>query len=133
LFHDGPEAYLGDVTKWLKQDPSMQAYREAEENAWLVICDALNLDRNGSPDRNYKVKTADKLMVVYEAYRVGHPQHAIFNVPGYHRPGPSEIKQIGPWRPWGWRKAKQEFLNRAHLLGFTDASTALPRSRRRVG
>src|ERR1051325_8384123 len=34
LFHDAPEAYLGDVSKWLKQTDTMRGYRHAEAQAW---------------------------------------------------------------------------------------------------
>src|SRR5678809_1437773 len=37
LLHDASEAYLGDVTKWVKRHPSMEFYREAEQRATKVI------------------------------------------------------------------------------------------------
>jgi len=63
LLHDASEAYLGDVTKWLKEDPIMREYRIAERILQGVIYDKFKID----PVLAREVKEADKLAVRYEA------------------------------------------------------------------
>jgi len=123
LYHDAAEAYLGDVSKWVKQHQSMRHYREAEDRAWRVICEALSLRVNGAPEVNELVHEADRLMVRFEAYKLGHKFHSMFEIPGYHRPSREEISQVGPWRPWSWQKSKRLFLAQSRKLGYDDSST----------
>jgi hypothetical protein len=118
LFHDAPEAYLGDVSKWVKGDPSMSPYRQFEDEAWVVICLALDLRIQGSPDLNPLVNAADKLMVRYEHYRLGHCNAHLFDIPGYPKPTIDEITLLADWKPWYWKKAKHRFLLEAKRLGF---------------
>lgn len=117
LFHDAPEAYLGDMTKWMKQHPSMQPFRDAEDRAWLVICEALALNHEGSSDHP-KVKSADSLMVRFEALRLCHKDSHLFNVPTHPRPTEEEIKWVGNWSPWTWQASERGFLDHARMLGF---------------
>jgi hypothetical protein len=63
LLHDGAEAYLGDVTKWLKGSPEMAAYREAETRAQRTIFERFSLN----PEQYESVSEVDKLLVRYEA------------------------------------------------------------------
>jgi hypothetical protein len=116
LFHDATEAYLGDVSKWVKLSPAMAAYRKAEDNAHRVICEALGLSPTlPLPDQ---INEADKLMVRYEAMmQMRNPRH-MFEIPGYERPTPTEITLIGDWSPWGWRKSERMFLDRVEELGM---------------
>lgn len=37
LLHDAAEAYLGDITKWVKHDPGMKFYRDAEDRLQQII------------------------------------------------------------------------------------------------
>lgn len=111
LLHDAPEAYLGDVTKWLKMDPTMAAYRAAEERAWKVIAACYGVPHILSE----KVNDADILMARAEM---------TFVLPGYTFTHPSygplteaNRAQIGNWRPWSWLQSEQRFLtyfNRLH-------------------
>lgn len=43
LLHDAPEAYLGDMTRPVKQQPSMAMYREADEALEKVIAERFDL------------------------------------------------------------------------------------------
>lgn len=118
LFHDAPEAYLGDVTKWLKAHPSMQPYRDAEDRAWKVICQALDLNPEGEPGACPMVEQADRLMVRFEAFRmVPDPSH-MFGLQTHPMPTDAEIMKVGAWGPWTWRESKLGFLDHARMLGY---------------
>jgi uncharacterized protein len=45
LLHDATEAYIGDMIRPLKQSPELQAFREIEENVWVVIAERFGLPR----------------------------------------------------------------------------------------
>jgi hypothetical protein len=63
LLHDASEAYLGDITKWLKASPEMKAYRDVERRATRTILRAFNCESGLVED----VEEADKRMVCWEA------------------------------------------------------------------
>lgn len=108
LLHDGSEAYLGDMTKWLKAHPAMAPFREAEDRAQAVIYERFGCAREDAPE----IKAADALMVRFEGARgfgtlweVGHPDY------------PKEITQeelalIGHWEFVDRHTAKAMFLGR---------------------
>lgn len=125
LFHDAAEAYLGDVSKWVKKAEQMTGYRSAELAAWYAICSALNLRVHGDPDVNEEVQRADNLMVRYEHLMEGHPNHHLFEVPTHPKPTEEEIKFVefrcGPWHTWHWKRAEVEFLMSASELGYVLA------------
>lgn len=70
LLHDASEAYLGDMTKWMKQDPAMESYRLAEEQAQQAVWDHFGI-RYKERDHGSIIQWADKLMVRYE-YELGY-------------------------------------------------------------
>lgn len=119
LMHDATEAYLGDVSKWVKQTDAMKAYRDAEDKVWLVICEALHIDPEITPEKNGKLKEADDLMVRYEAMRCLKNPEFLFELPSHPRPIAAEIQRVGQWRPWSWQESETCFLRLAHSLGFT--------------
>lgn len=43
LLHDAPEAYLGDMTRPVKRQPSMEEYRQADERLEKVIAERFGL------------------------------------------------------------------------------------------
>ena len=98
LLHDASEAYLGDVTKWLKMSPDMKAYRDAEKRATRVILHTFNC-YDGLVEA---VEEADKRMVCWEAER------GIKNFFDHTMPeGYGPVK--GPWRSvlqrdWVWQE-----------------------------
>jgi uncharacterized protein len=46
LLHDAPEAYLRDLSRWVKEDPRFAAYRELEKRIAEVIAETFGLDPN---------------------------------------------------------------------------------------
>jgi hypothetical protein len=122
LFHDAAEAYLGDVSKWVKQTETMKAYREAELQAWYSICTALGLRVDGDPDCNPMVRKADDLMVRFEALQgSGDPSH-LFALESHPEPNEEEISRVSAceefWCSWSWYRSKEKFLLEAGDLGF---------------
>lgn len=115
LFHDATEAYLGDVSRWVKRDPAMAAYREAEDRAWSVIAKALGLREELDP----VVEEADRLMVRFEAAK-GFDDCHLFKRETHPRPTVGEIERVHqcmgrPWFVWGWQYAKYQFHGRDFL------------------
>lgn len=103
LLHDAAEAYLGDITKWLKETPEMKAYRKAEHRAQIAICHAFAIPAN-PPD---VVLWADQLTVRFEhEVAFGRPQ----TVKGYERLTRPERNNLKEWRLWTWQEAEMSFL-----------------------
>lgn len=113
LFHDAAEAYLGDVSKWLKQTDALAGYREAEAHAMSTICGALGLHYN----MERHIKWADDLMVRFEALKECE-NSCMFDRKTHPKPTAEEIEQVGYWTPWTWQASERAFLDRARLLGF---------------
>ncbi len=116
LLHDASEAYLGDVTKWLKESDEMKAYRIAEQFAQDSVFIHFNVNP-GSPS----VKWADTLAVRYE-FELAHGRGQRIN--GYGKLTQGEYRNICGvssdwphlWRPvMSWQEAEAAFLMR-----FTD-------------
>lgn len=109
LFHDASEAYLGDVTKWLKQTPAMEGYRIAEAHAQSVIERCLGIPAQGM---HPAVREADDLMVRFEGRHEvhGHGSSFLENHPNYPPITREERALIGRWLPWSWRNAETAFL-----------------------
>lgn len=66
LLHDASEAYLGDVTKWLKMQDCMAEYRAAEDRAQRAVYQAFGLEPMDL-DQVPNLEWADRLMVRAEA------------------------------------------------------------------
>jgi hypothetical protein len=128
LLHDASEAYLGDVTKWLKQSPEMRAFREAEDRAQAVIYEAFGCDLYLAQE---SLDWADRLMVRYEAW-VGLPKRGqhLFEMgdPSYAPPSPEDRDAIGRFVPWTWRQSEEAFLTRYREIrnGFTSVPAFRP-------
>jgi len=118
LFHDAPEYVLGDVSKWVKAAPEFKFYREAEDRAWDVICQALHLDVVGTPENIIVIREADDLMVRYENLRQGSRPLHMFELPSHPEPTIEEIEKIGRWAPWSWQQSERGFLDHARMLGY---------------
>jgi 5'-deoxynucleotidase YfbR-like HD superfamily hydrolase len=109
LLHDASEAYLGDVTKWLKEDPAMSAYRQAEARVQDQIYRKFGcwvLDHR-------LVKEADRVMCRFEAERTMPPMTWS---PDYPPIDKAMRARIGHWRPWSWQTAEEVFLAEFRLL-----------------
>lgn len=110
LLHDAAEAYLGDVTKWLKATPEFAGYREAEHRAQTLIYANFGCAIHQAAD----VRRADDLMVRYEGeYCWGtgwtdNPRYAPLSV--------DERAVVGYWEPWDWRRSRYEFLDTFRTL-----------------
>ena len=102
LLHDASEAYLGDVTKWLKESDEFAAYRIAEERVQSQIFEYFGCPTVISAD----VWNADKLMVRYEAMRSGLSIHH----PNYPVPTAEEQERVGKWDFWQWEMSEDVFL-----------------------
>ena len=108
LLHDAAEAYLGDVTKWLKQSDAMRGYREAEDRAEAVIAQRFDLEL---PLLDEEIDWADRVMVRFEG-RKGFGMDFTID---HHRYPPltdEEVKAVGRWIPWSWQEAEEAFLTR---------------------
>lgn len=117
LMHDATEAYLGDVSRWVKRHPAMAFYRGLENDAWLVICKALAL----RPELPEIVKQDDALMVRLEALRgLGRGCH-LFQQPTHPIPTDAEIARVGRWSPLHWQRSEEEFLERYARLRRREA------------
>ena len=94
--------------------PCMEGYRKAEARAWRVICKALHL----KPRLGKVVRDADALMVRFESLKEVSEPEFLFQIPSHPHPTREEIKRVGSWYPWSWKKAEQEFLECAVELGY---------------
>lgn len=114
LLHDASEAYLGDITKWLKQTDEMKAFREAENRVQKTIFQKFNIDflfHNDEIRLYLEVEAADRLMVQFEG-RMGFGESWQINHPRYPPLTTEEIERVGFWFPWSWEVAEKEFLKR---------------------
>jgi hypothetical protein len=112
LLHDASEAYIGDITKWLKGSPYFEKYRELEDHIQRTIYRKFNVPE----EQGAVVDAADVLMVRFEAMQ-GYPKDHNF-IPdnygalreGYGVPTPDEIAAIGRWKPWDWKWSQDVFM-----------------------
>jgi hypothetical protein len=115
LLHDAPEAYLGDMVKWLKATPQMAAFREAEDRAWSRIAERFNLDPVLIDDP--RLEEADRLMVRFEAAREGSRNNGMFHRSAKHPyPTGEEFARVGTWKPWSWQQSREAFLVRYRCI-----------------
>lgn len=118
LFHDGAEAYLGDMTKWVKHSPACEGFRLAEEAAQRVVYSAV-----GCPTETlHEVEAADRLLVRFEGL-MGLGDDWIVGHPAYPRLTDAEVERVHlanpngePWTFWDWRRAEREFMARYELV-----------------
>lgn len=119
LLHDASEAYLGDVTKWLKATPEFAPYRAAEDHVQGIIYRRFGVPIEVHP----AVEWADRVMVRFEMGR-GWPGDELAR-PGslcptrardYPPLTPEELAAVGEWEFWDWRRAKMEFLQLYYQL-----------------
>jgi hypothetical protein len=109
LFHDASEAYLGDVSKWVKRAEGMEGYRHYEEKAQRTIYECFDCEMSKAADT--VLEEADKLMVRFEAYRGFHLGKChMFELPDYPVPSHEEILRVGRWVPWSWQTSEAIFL-----------------------
>ena len=108
LLHDGAEAYIGDITKWLKQTPAMAEYRKWEDKIHAAIMHHFGCNQN----LHESVKHADEMMVRYEARRSFGLEFDFGGMANRYPPiTEEERKRIGVWEPMEWSQAEQFFLD----------------------
>lgn len=119
LLHDASEAYLGDVSKWLKGQPGMEFYRDAEEDAEAIIYRKYGLDPDWAQNAmkpGGPMELADRLMVRVEGELGFDIPELIPNNERYtavSEPEWADVRQIiGPrmLAEMDWRSAKLNFL-----------------------
>ena len=124
LLHDAAEAYVGDMTKWLKSVPEMEFYRRVEDDLQRQI-----YARFGCPVAlDPGVEHGDKTMVRYEYHNAF--DTAGLGVPGYPPVSLEEEEVLGRvfaetgWRAkMDWSEAEDLFLARFNQLVDTLDAT----------
>lgn len=122
LLHDGSEAYLGDMIKWIKRLPEMAPFRSLEELIQTKINRKFGCRMKYATSAS--VRGADDLLVRYEA-TMGYPHvHDFFDGTSAYPPiQASERKLLRDWEPVGPAIAEVMFLERfervKHLAGAT--------------
>lgn len=109
LLHDGSEAYLGDITKWVKGTPLMKPYRDTEKMAQHTIYEAFGVLNNPNEATDEEIEQADRLMVRFEAEQ-GFGHDFRFGLEDYPPTTLQERIRIGDWHPWDWREAEVKFM-----------------------
>lgn len=111
LLHDAAEAYIGDVTKWLKQTPMMAEFRLLEQ-----IIQSKIFRKFGCPaEMQEPVSYADRVMVRFEGVK-GFGSDFWINHPDYPKLTDEEIKLVGRWYHWTWQESEDIFL--AHFRKY---------------
>lgn len=105
LLHEIPEAYLGDVSKWVKESAMMKTYRAAEEKAWRSACLKFKMQTDIYP----AVEEADRALAAIEAFHSMPPNCAVVKQPGYGIT-PQRLQQAGQFGFWTWQFAEREFM-----------------------
>lgn len=115
LLHDASEAYLGDITKWLKAQPEYAPYRNAEDAVQRAVYRKFGLPEEMLPI----VAWADKLMLRFEGEQgFGKPVWTkwLKNYTTYSLVLPEEGIKIGAWKPWPWKQSEEAFLVKYHTI-----------------
>jgi hypothetical protein len=112
LLHDASEAYLGDVTKWVKQTPAFALYREIEETVQRKIFERFDVPVKLFPE----VEEADRIMVRFEGVK-GFGKEFKIDHPNYPDLTEEEKDRVGGLSPWSWRSSEDLFLThfRIHI------------------
>lgn len=123
LLHDAAEAYLGDITKWIKHTPEFEAYRFAEDRVQRQIYCHFGCDQH--LDSTTLIGAADKLMLRFEGEKgFGKRAWKVWSaLIKYDIVSETEVARIGPWAPWSWRAAESVFLATFRSL-LNDRETA---------
>jgi hypothetical protein len=108
LLHDAMEAYLGDMTKWVKQSPEMAHFRACEDAGQAVINNAFNAPQGSHPS----IEWADRVMVRFEGrHALGFGASFHIDHPNYPPLTEEECDAVGPWYPWNSQRCKNRFLD----------------------
>lgn len=118
LFHDAPEAYIGDMVRPLKRN--MPDFVAAEDPVWRAVVDAFPILSSFKEAAGYemdrRVKEADNRILVDERAQVMRPSGLPWGID--HLP-PLNVSIAG-WYP---AEAERRFLNAEELLrGMCEAA-----------
>lgn len=105
LLHDAAEAYIGDMTKWVKHTPQMKCFREIEDRIQKLIFKRFNCPE----ELGKNVEEADRIMVRYEGIKGFGPDFKIDH-PNYPPLTPQELEQVGKWGFWDWHISEELFM-----------------------
>ncbi len=114
LLHDASEAYLGDITKWLKETPEFSFYRVVETFVQHTIYRRFGLPIDLLPE----IEIADRVMARFEGMK-GFGNGFKIDHPNYPDLTSKEIEQIGKWSPWSWKSAEEIFLGHFRSIDLT--------------
>lgn len=123
LLHDGAEAYVHDVTKWVKGLECMAGYRQLEKSVQAVIYAAFGITGDDPPE----VQAVDRLTVRYEMMRGFGDLFTVARVAdqkiaGQYPPLTSEERALfNSWEFWTWDRAEREFLHQFNKLTQVSA------------
>lgn len=103
LLHDASEAYVADLNKPLKRQPSLVGYRDVEASVQRAICQRFELP----PDEPQSVKDADGVLLRTE-------QRDLVVMPDDWTPRVRPLTaRLVPLQPY---QAEREFITRFHEL-----------------
>ncbi|MBY5412785.1 hypothetical protein HFO61_35270 [Rhizobium leguminosarum] len=111
LLHDATEAFLGDITRPLKQ--LLPQYREIESNVEAAIFARFHLDLNARPE----VKQADLRVLAAEQAQVMPEGTDYWTVPSRINPAAIDVQFLSP------TESSERFLSK--FFELTDKSGAL--------
>jgi len=113
LLHDASEAYLGDVPRPLKRQPTFAAYRDAEARLQRVIDEAFGVML--TDDEKRVIAAIDRRMLRTEQRDLMPPA-----IPGEGRDDVEPYPFIVA--PWPFTLARRRFLMRVRVLSSTNAT-----------
>lgn len=117
LFHDAPEAYIGDMVRPLKKQPEMRSFRQAEDRIWEAIVDKSGILSYKGYALDPRVKEADSRIIVDERRQVMRKSGNTWGSDELEPLG-VEIKGLGAWQAQEWFISQEAYL-------FRDCVTAL--------
>lgn len=112
LLHDAAEAYLGDMTKWVKAADELAKFRQIEDLLQATIYKKFKCLLLVSA----AVEDADRIMVRFEgmkgfgSFKIDHPDYPPLTK--------EQIARIGEWGHWSWQESERQFL--IHFRMFSD-------------
>ena len=113
LLHDGAEAFVGDVVKWIKATPEFITFRGIEDSIQKLIFKKFNCPLK----LGRSVELSDRIMVRFEgkkgfgnSFKIDHPDYPELTV--------DELTRIGKWGFWTWRQAEESFLDHFRMLMY---------------
>jgi len=118
LLHDGSEAYLGDINKWIKETPEFAKYKEIE--TWVQGSIYRRFGVELSETDLKELDSIDRLMVRWEGFRATQiyqtKQYEDQRYSQYLPITPEEVRRMKDWKPVSWEEAEELFLDKFEIL-----------------